>query len=270
MNKKDSANIPWHKYLGTVLEEWLTDVKITVQTDFVIGSEPPRGDILLLRNQHSRWNKKQRERLPDGICDSNASHILLEFKYSESINRDAFLQTLGYDNQYRKVQRLKEHQLQSFILSSKTTQHQLLQDYGYELTDQAGIYESDNILLRSIPLISINELPDTLGNIPLKFFASKQSERRKSFKAFKEGELKTISPKLEWLLHGLRKIFTLKGEQMPEAEELSVEKVVGMGKEWVDQVVSTLPLKELLKHHKPEEIKDYLESLDEDKKEDQS
>ena len=67
----------WHRLLGKLLEEWLTPVDIAVQTEVPLLSEPPQADILLLRHSGSRWTKEQAERLPDGLRQSRASHLLI-------------------------------------------------------------------------------------------------------------------------------------------------------------------------------------------------
>ncbi|QTA90974.1 hypothetical protein [Desulfonema magnum] len=87
----------WHCLLGKLLEELLVPVGISVYTEFSVMSEPPKTDILLLRRETSGWSPEQAERLPDGIRDSRAEHILLEFKYTESVNDNALRQTLCYD-----------------------------------------------------------------------------------------------------------------------------------------------------------------------------
>ena len=101
MPQQTSSKTRWHQLLGKLLEEWLTPVGITVQTDVPVTSEPTKADILLLRNSANRWNAEQKSRLPDGIRESHASYILIEFKYSESVNKDAFLQILSYVSGHR-------------------------------------------------------------------------------------------------------------------------------------------------------------------------
>ena len=113
----------WHIILGGMLEELLTSVKITVKTDFHIMSSPPKADILLLRRNTRGWTKEQLVRLPDGIRDTKADHILVEFKYTESVNKAAIAQTLAYDTFYKRVnQNLDVKRIQTFILSSATPQ----------------------------------------------------------------------------------------------------------------------------------------------------
>jgi hypothetical protein len=60
-------------------------------------SNPPRVDVLILRQADTAWTAEQLERLPDGIRQSTASHILLEFKYTQSVNDDVLIQSLAYD-----------------------------------------------------------------------------------------------------------------------------------------------------------------------------
>jgi hypothetical protein len=78
------APTPWHRLLGEVLEKLLTPVGLSVYTELSLMNRPPRADILILRRQQAHWTTAQLERLPDGVRDSQASHILLEFKYTES------------------------------------------------------------------------------------------------------------------------------------------------------------------------------------------
>jgi len=101
MQQSKTSKTRWHQLLGKLLEELLVPVGVKVLTDVSVMSEPPKTDILLLRKEHRRWIKAQLERLPDGVRDCRAKHILLEFKYTESINENAFLQALCYDYLYR-------------------------------------------------------------------------------------------------------------------------------------------------------------------------
>ncbi len=83
-----SSAIQWHRLLGTLLERFLTPVGIDVSTNVEVMSSPPEADILLLRRQGRQWSEEQKARLPDGIRDSDAKHILIEFKYTNpSTNR---------------------------------------------------------------------------------------------------------------------------------------------------------------------------------------
>lgn len=139
-------------------------VDIIVQTEIQVMSEPPKADILLLRRMRSAWTAAQKARLPDGVRDSSAQHILLEFKYTESLTLDAVQQAVSYDYLYRKAQELTTADLQTFILCAKTPRADRLLELGYAKTEQAGVYRSENIYVRTIPLLVLNELADTPHN----------------------------------------------------------------------------------------------------------
>jgi len=182
----------WHLILGTILKELLTPVGITVELEVEVMTAPPRTDILLLRRQTKYWTPEQLERLPDGIRDTNASHILIEFKYTESISVDALLQTASNHRLYlQSHEELKPQDLKSFIISSKQPQAKTLEKLGFtEL--QAGIYHSDNCFIDAIPLISLNTLPDTKYNAWIRCLASKKQEQKKRLTNFRESIYKLM------------------------------------------------------------------------------
>ena len=161
-----------------MLKRLLTPTGITVITDVPVMSEPPEADILLLRREHKKWTKEQKERLPDGIRDTDAGHVLLEFKYSESINKKAFCQTLCYDYLYRSSQKLKKHEVKTFLLSAKTPNEATLKKFAYYPWKKPGVYHSKNTFLEDILLILLNELSDEPHNAWIKCFASKKKEKK--------------------------------------------------------------------------------------------
>lgn len=117
---KKAKKVGWHRILARVWQEWLTPVEITVQSDIPVMTDPLEADLLLLRRHGKEWTLDQKERLPDGIRDSKASHILVEFKATESVNEFSVLQIEGYDYQYLQSQKLRRSELQSYLVSSKT------------------------------------------------------------------------------------------------------------------------------------------------------
>jgi len=70
----------WHRLLARLLELVLSPLNIEVSPNVSVMTEPPEADILLLRRQSRQWTAAQRDFLPDGIRDSNASRILIKFK----------------------------------------------------------------------------------------------------------------------------------------------------------------------------------------------
>ncbi|MCK5716494.1 MAG: hypothetical protein KAH77_03315, partial [Thiomargarita sp.] len=78
---KKKIPIKWHELLGKLLQDLLSPVNISVNLEAQIMSDSPRIDILLLKRQSTEWTKEQLDLLPDGIRDTKATDILLEFKY---------------------------------------------------------------------------------------------------------------------------------------------------------------------------------------------
>jgi hypothetical protein len=100
---------------------------------------------------------------------------LLEFKYTESLNKAALSQALGYGRFYRRSQSLSKAQVQTFILSAKTPAAKTLRKFEYKLAEQSGVYRSDNVMLETLPLLVLNELRDEPHNAFVKSFASRYS-----------------------------------------------------------------------------------------------
>ncbi len=208
-----SRSTQWHQLLGTLLELLLTPVGITVQTEVAITSEPPRADILLLRRESARWTEAQRALLPAGIRDTLAQHVLLEFKYTESLTLEALRQAVGYDYFYGRAQRLKDHELATFILCSKTPKAERLAAWGYERV-APGVYRSTQPLLARVGLLLLNELPAAEHNAFVKVFASRQRARSEAFERLDKGREPAL---LETYLLGLRRKL-LQGEDVMSTE----------------------------------------------------
>ncbi len=286
----------WHNILGVVLQGWLIPTGIDVNIELPLSIDSMKTDIVLLRNHpdYKRWTERQRSRLPDGIRDSAASHILIEFKKTESISAEAFLQALMYDTLYRKNQGLRYKQLQTFLVTSKTPHAKTLKIWDFVSTDIPGIYRSYNVALQRITLMDLNQLADTPHNIPYKCFASRQKEYEKAFYQLDQS-------KHEWpramilILNGLRRLLSIRWRKEDmlnlRTEELHQEGLIEEGKRWIkhlppedrldglspqsrlkglslDEIelavtnhLSEMPVETILKHFDPEEIERYLKSV---------
>lgn len=129
--KKTPTHTDWHVLLGGVQQPLLTPVEITVETELLATQKPPRIDILLLRRKGKFWTPEQQARLPDGIRQSYANHILCEFKYTQSVNKATLVQALLYDQLYRMARNLKRQAVQTFVVSARTPQRDVLAHFGY-------------------------------------------------------------------------------------------------------------------------------------------
>ncbi len=243
MTKTSKTNkTRWHRLLGSLLEQLLTPVGILVQCDVKIMVNPPEADILLLRRQSLKWTNEQYQRLPDGIRDSMASHILLEFKYTESVNETALQQTLSYDFFYKRAQTLSNEQIQSFLISAKTPHLATLTQFGDQKSKHKGVYYTKIPLLKQAILIVLNELSDEPHNAWLKCFASRYQEKRKAFALLDKME----SKKLNLFLSGLRKHWFEEKKEYKMNTELTPESLIEMGKSWGEFYLSHLNAEERL------------------------
>lgn len=245
----------WHLLLGGLLERTLPPVGITVQMELPIMNKPPRADILLLRREEGdSWTPEQYGRLPDGIRDSKAKHILLEFKYTESVNKTVLQKIVGYYVFYRTVQRLKEVAVSAFILSSRTPNKKFLRKFGYQAGNKSGVYHRDNPLLTDIGIIVLNELQPVEHNAFVKFFASRKREREQAFYILEDDSIEAYSQDAQWYMYGLHKYWSAERGELEMIDiEVTPEQMVKMGKTWKDAFLNMLPPEEVLNHYKPEE-----------------
>jgi hypothetical protein len=121
--------------------------------------------------------------LPDGLRDRQASHLLLEFKYTQSLTGKAARLALADDHFYKEVQELTDSDVQTVLLCAKPPQADHLTQYGYLKTSLPGVYQSQwHSWLPPVMLLSLNELSDAPHNACVKGFASRLTEKRKAFK----------------------------------------------------------------------------------------
>jgi hypothetical protein len=251
--KKGNASA--HQVLGKLLQELLTSVGIKVVTEFEVMAFPPKGDILILRREQPRWTPEQYAFLPDGLRDSQASDILLEFKYTESVNKAALCQALGYDTFYRRSQQLTETEVQTFILSARTPQPETLQEFEYKPAEKSGVYHSDNIMLKTLLLLALNELRDEPHNAFVKTFASRYLARKAALETLKTMGLQTFPPTVRAVMNFLWRQWTMIKEEMEL--EITPEQFIELGKQWQEMMLMQMPLEERLAGLGPEEVLTY-------------
>ncbi len=248
VKQKNKPFTPWHRLLGKLFELLLTPLGVTVSVEFKLMSDPPRGDILLLRRQQPRWTIEQLAYLPDGIRHSQASDILVEFKYSESLTAQTIAKVLSYDTLYRDTQEVPSHQVESFILCSKTPRSALLKDYGYRPTPWPGVYQSDNILLKNVKLLLLNDLSNEPHNAFVKCFASRSEVVQMAFKVLDLGHW---TNKLWGFLLGLKDFLAKKGVIMTKIKEITPEYIMEIGEKMFEGMLASMPAEEVLARYKP-------------------
>ena len=242
----EDSNKQWHQYFYYVLQELLTPVGLTVQTELPVGTYPPKIDVIIIRRKTKHWTHEQLERLPDGVRHSTAPYILLEFKYTESFNENAIYQIAYYERSYRKTQKLSKKQVQSFLVISKTPRISRLARFDYNTTKHKGVYKSTNVLAMRFPMLVLNKLGNKPYNVYFKLFASKLATKREAAKVLKkEVKVQTFSQSLLWFLDALLTLWLiLKGDDM--IFELTPEQMVEAGKVFKEFILPRLPVEERL------------------------
>jgi hypothetical protein len=253
MKNTEKSKTKWHELLGAFLKELLLPVNIHVETEAKVMIDSPRIDILLLRRDEPEWTAEQMALLPDGIRNTKATNLLLEFKYTESLNDDAIQQTLGYDFLYKQNKKLKSEQVQSFLLSARKPQKSTLKKLGYRITQYQGVYHSHFRILKKVILLSLNELSNEPHNAYIKCFASHRQEKAMAFNVLENQAYSSLTTKLINFIDGLKGIwFTLpKGEDMNL--ELTPEMITAWGEKWGESYLHRLKPEQRLAGLNPEQ-----------------
>lgn len=232
----------WHRLLGRLLELALTPVGISVETEVQITSDSPRVDILLLRREGNAWTPEQKDLLPDGVRDSQAGYILLEFKYSESLTLDGVLQGLGYAYFFRTGRRLNPEDVAMFILSARTPQQGRLNELGYVASETPGVYDGANIYTDQTQLLVLNELGNAPHNAFIKLFASRRRKKLEAMRALSQA--RGLPDDLFDLVDGLQVLWSLR-EGVNMGETLTPERVIELGREAKQLLLQHLSAEEL-------------------------
>ena len=257
MTKKETKKpTQWHDWLGTLLLEVLTafgaEIKrhASVATNFPVTTLPPKADVLLIRRSGKEWSEELRRYLADGLRDCLAMYIILDLKYTESINADAFFQIGYYASRYRKSQKLKQAQVQPFLLSARKPQKSRLKRWGYEAA-QPGVYYSRSSLHDLIPIISLNELSREPHNALFKCFAYDPEEKKYGLEQLRKmGLTQKLSAELSRFLAGLWSQLLVGGNM---EIQFTPDQVMEIGQMWGDVYLHNLPPEKRVAGLKPEE-----------------
>ena len=235
----------WHCLLAHALKELLGPVNIQVMTEVQVVPEPPRADLILLRREGKTWTKEQQRCLADGLRDTDAERLLIEFKYTESITEHSIKKLLVYDYLYGESEKLGRDSLQSFLVSAKTPSTDILSRYGFEPSAQKGVYISEAPLVSSIRVLLLNEMTDEPHNALLKCFSSRQKEKGKAFETMNRRVLPSQdSAALAWVTAGLLRVMMDRTLDNLELTGWTPDDVVKLGKEWIESKVIEFTLRE--------------------------
>ena len=249
-----SSKTLWHRLLAKLLELLLIPVKILVHNEILAAAEPPKIDILLLRNEEERWNEEQRALLPDGIRDRHMKNHILECKITESATNQAFQQLLVYDYLYRGSKELALDELQCYLVSSKTPLAERMAEWGYEQAENPGVYVTKTPVLDRIVLLILNELREEPHNDYFRLFASRKPVRISAFTRLRQAGI-NISSEIMNVLFTLRKAYDL--EEINMGEEITFEELLKMGEAMRKEAIATAPIDEYFEGERGEEVRKY-------------
>ena len=244
----------WHRLLGKALEVSLTPLNISVQTEIDVVSGSPKADIVLLRREGEEWTEEQKTWLADGLRDTNAKEELLSFKFTESLTEDAISHLFVCGHLYRSKQKLKPGNLQCFLLLSKTPNTDIMQRYGFEQTDKAGVYAASFPMLVSMRIILLNELKNEPHNAVLKYFASKQQEWKDAFACMEPRWLLEAPADFRIITMGIWSIRMKQSIEDVDLVGLTPEHVMGLGRGLFESVMNSLSDEELFKFRRTADI----------------
>ena len=236
---------------------------VLVSTEHSIMTDSPRVDILIIKKKSGQWTPNQLKLIPDGIRESKAKYILLEFKYSQSLSDKTFQQALGYDYFFGETYHLYRNELQTFIISSKTPQAQILKDYGYRESKIQGVYKSDIRAFKHFPLLILNNLPLTYHNALIKAFASRKAQRDSAAKLLQDKQyLNIINKGVKNIIFYIFRYFFNKQKEDITMKKMTEEEAEKMAR-FIDVFVNTnLSLGEILSLHKPEDVMSHFKPED--------
>ena len=241
-NGIDPVKTEWHLLFAVEQDLALTPIGIGVEAEFPVMKEPPKVDLVLLRRFGDKWTAAQRARLPDGVRDSTAVNNLLEFKYTQSLTLQAITQGLGYEHFFRITRRLARDDVRLFILIAKTPNSARIAELGFRPMALPGVLRGENLYVRHVTILLLNELRDLPHNALVKTFASRQAEKRKAFERL--DALDDLPGNLVTYLQGLRTIWSLpKGMEMNEI--LTPERVMAVGEAWKRALLTGMTTEEL-------------------------
>jgi len=249
--KQIKPKTPWHDWFGNLFKVSLIPTGLDVETDVPVMKKLPEADIIIIRRSAPKWTKDQLKYLPDGIRHTRARHVLIELKYTESINTDAICQVAGYYKFYKIQHKLKrKSDLKCFLVSSKTPWKSTLQKFKYHKTRYPGVYRSKSPIFELFPIISLNNLSDAPCNILFKLFASKKKATLDATNKVKSELYDQLPEPLKaFLTDYITRCLTAGGNDM-DYLSMTQEEKAQLRQEWLSHFTTS----ELLSNRSPSEV----------------
>ncbi|MCL4870942.1 MAG: hypothetical protein KJ063_18440 [Anaerolineae bacterium] len=124
--------------------------------------------------------------------------------------------------------------------------------FGFTLTQWPGVYQSHNPMLNRVTLIVLAELSDESHNAFVKCFATQKKAKKQAFQTLTDVGFSLVEITVVTYLLGLQQLW-FKGEQ-PMNSEITPEKVMGWGEQWLELILNNMPPEKILAHYPPQQL----------------
>ncbi|KPA18476.1 hypothetical protein MHK_001298 [Candidatus Magnetomorum sp. HK-1] len=253
--EKNTESPNSHTLFGSMMKEALIPLNLEVESNYEVGKGPPKLDVLIIRRTGDSWTDEQLDFLPDGIRQKKCRYVILELKYTESINQIAIFQTLGYFGSYLKIKGISIDDACTFLVSAKTPNNKTLSKLNFEKKQIKGVYEPKVDILKPLSLITLNDLSDKNYNLWIKLFSSKKKQKLSVLQKILSLDLKKISQELIVILFKIMNFWNKTGEVSMQTikKEINSEFLNGIDEDLVNFFLSFTKPELVARQLKPEE-----------------
>ena len=245
-----------HSLFGALMKETLIPLNLEVESNYEIGKGPPKLDVLIIRRKGNRWTDEQLKFLPDGIRQKECKYVILELKYTESINQIAIFQTLGYLGYYSSLKNININDVCTFLISAKTPNKKTLSKLSFVKTTIKGLYAPKDKLLKPLSLITLNDLSEEHYNLWIKLFSSKKKHKLSALQKLLSLDLKKMSQELITILFKIIAFWLKTGEinMQTVQKNVSQEMLNGISEDVVELFFSLINPERIIRRFKPEDV----------------
>jgi hypothetical protein len=256
--------VPWHRLFGLLLSDYLSETPFSVELEMDLSQRKQLLDIIVVRKRPGTMHKA----MPDGFEDL-ADHNLISFKsFQETLDDWALKELTGHYVNYRKQtspkgQLLSEGNYRLYAVTSRYPRELFKQVANREL--RPGVYDcsrgSD-----VIRIVVINHLAEEARNALLHLFSAIRSKIEYGAEHYEMQSNETSS-----LVDEVFGQYREEGKAMPytmedfrkyyEAKYTLKERLSRMGIDQ-DEVISSAPKEQLLKHVSKEDILKHISRKD--------
>ena len=184
-----AAKKPKKKFLNRIFGE---DGEMAHYThEQLFGDGVPKVDMLLT-SQTGSLTPQQRAAMPDGLRQSSALQMILNFAYDDT--ELPFLRTIACGVLRRREYKLTEKDLLLVVVYRADPDPELMADFGYEPTARPAIYRSSVDIFKGVMVMALGELSGALYNANFKVFARSQAARREAYNTLARAGFPNMHP----------------------------------------------------------------------------